>query len=89
MFINELHLYIEHLEKFIETNIAEIDNKKEAYINGFKEKLTEGIRYYENLAEKICKSSVVIKQEFSNHLLLAERKLLQITANPELAVCIS
>ncbi len=78
MFINELHLYLEHLEKFIETNLTIMDNKKEKYVQSFKEQIREGIRYYEKIADKIYSFSTSAKEEFAQQLQVATRKLDQV-----------
>ena len=51
MFINELSLYVEYLRKYIKMNMEILDNKKQKYINSFRNQLDHGIAYYANLKE--------------------------------------
>ena len=52
LFINELELYLQHLQKFIEQNNHSLSDKKEKYISKFKSRLEEGIHYYEALQDR-------------------------------------
>lgn len=53
LFINELRLYIEHLEKYIQTNQQQLDAKKEKYIQKFKTELLSGISYYREISSNL------------------------------------
>lgn len=68
LFINELELYLQHLQKFIDQNNHSLNDKKEKYITKFKTQLEEGIRYYESLQDRF--------QPLSN--LFSPRSLLQL-----------
>ncbi|ERJ60941.1 hypothetical protein [Sphingobacterium paucimobilis] len=50
LFVNELHLYIEHLQQYLQDNEFQMDDKKEKFVTKFKEELLRGITYYESIA---------------------------------------
>lgn len=85
MFINELSLYIEYLRKYVKMNIEKLDNKKEKYINGFKNQLEQGIAYYTNLKElhgAMCQKE---RDKFIEHLKSAALQLKRIQTNVAVA----
>jgi hypothetical protein len=49
MFINELYLYLDYLQAYIQENALQLDEKKKQYIQRFSEQLLQGIAYYEQL----------------------------------------
>lgn len=51
MFINELKMYVNHLEKEINDSIENLTNSQIKKWKTFKENLLEGINYYENIFE--------------------------------------
>lgn len=72
MFINELHLYIEHLKKYIQAQASNMDDKKEKYITRFKQELLNGIHYYLTISDDIFKHDNTDQWTFNNQLLEAE-----------------
>lgn len=66
MFVNELHLYIDHFKKKIETSM-ELNPKQQKSLNLFKTNLLEGINYYKELVSEFKKENshyiAVMKQE--------------------------
>ncbi len=53
LFVNELQLYVDYLKEDLANNLAELSAKKAAYFQTFRNNLNDGIRYYENLFERI------------------------------------
>jgi len=49
VFIKELNLYIDYLQKDIQAHIKDMNDKKRKYLNNFKGQLQEGINYYKQL----------------------------------------
>lgn len=56
MFVNELHLYINHWKKSI-AGSYQLNNKQAKYLQTFKTNLLEGIQYYKNLVTLFKKES--------------------------------
>ncbi|MBS1511043.1 MAG: hypothetical protein JST86_09390 [Bacteroidetes bacterium] len=69
MFVNELHLYIDHFKKKIAVGI-ELSSKQVKSLNIFKTNLFEGINYYKRLASDLKKETdqyiSVMKEELDN-----------------------
>lgn len=78
MFINELKLYIDYLRKDIETNLQQMNVKKEKSINNFVSQLQNGINYYRDLAADFANMNTQLKAEFFNNLKEFEIKLAEI-----------
>lgn len=68
MFIKELGMYIDYLNKEIEESIQTLNAKRVKYFEGFKANLTSGIEYYENLIDEMKEESEVIKAKFREEL---------------------
>ncbi|MDB5123583.1 MAG: hypothetical protein JWP94_1712 [Mucilaginibacter sp.] len=49
IFIKELNLYIEYLQKDIKTHLKDLSDKKRKQLDGFKAQLQEGVNYYKQL----------------------------------------
>lgn len=49
IFIKELNLYIDYLQKDLENHLADLNDKKRKYLNNFKAQLQDGINYYKQL----------------------------------------
>lgn len=75
LFINELHLYIEHLEKYIQQHSLDLDEKKAKYINNFKAQLCKGIAYYKDLAATLFPQQGNSRRVFLEQLALAEKQI--------------
>ncbi len=52
IFIKELDLYIDYLQKDIQTHWKDLNDKKVKHLNKFKAQLQEGITYYKQLFEQ-------------------------------------
>ncbi|MEO8794676.1 MAG: hypothetical protein ABI390_04360, partial [Daejeonella sp.] len=49
MFINELDLYIDYLQKYLDNHKNAMDARKLKYSESFKKQLQNGIEYYEQI----------------------------------------
>src|SRR5690606_30150730 len=81
MFINELSLYIEHLRKYVRMNHEKLDNKKEKYINNFKNQLEQGIAYYADLKELHVRMAPNELTKFFEQLRSSAQQLRMIQTN--------
>src|SRR5690606_28570100 len=77
LFINELSLYMEYLRKYVEMNIEALDDKKEKYINNFKNQLSQAITYYANLKELHASMCQKEWDKFTGYLTAAAQQLKQ------------
>lgn len=75
LFINELELYLQHLQKFMEQNQHSLNEKKDKYIRKFKSQLEEGIRYYESLQDRFQHISNLFSPRSLHQLEQAKLKL--------------
>ncbi|EKB49945.1 hypothetical protein [Cecembia lonarensis] len=53
VFIKELQLYVQHLQKEIEKSLPEQTAKYVSYIDKFKTNLNDGINYYQDLVQRV------------------------------------
>ncbi len=84
IFVKELNLYIEYLQKDIKTNLKELNDKKKKHLDGFKAQLQEGINYYKQLFnEWPDQTSAKLKCWYEE--LTASERLLNSTVINELA----
>lgn len=81
-FINELNLYIDHIRAYVENNLNDVNEKKEKYVDKFKNQLQEGIIYYQNLKDKLTKISNQTCESINSQLLEAELTLKKIHFSP-------
>ncbi|MFZ4863119.1 hypothetical protein ACL9RF_13155 [Sphingobacterium sp. Mn56C] len=75
LFINELRLYIKHLEKFIAISRHQMDDKKDKYVHRFTTHLLQGIGYYRNLAPTLYAREEAEEKIFLKQLDEAEQQL--------------
>ncbi|GGH04652.1 hypothetical protein FAZ19_05485 [Sphingobacterium alkalisoli] len=78
LFINELNLYVDYIRTYVENNLNDVNDKKEKYLNKFKQQLHEGIDYYKNLKDKVSALSNNVKQDLLTQLTEAEKQLKSI-----------
>ena len=69
MFIKELAMYIDYLNKeILDEPLQSLNAKRVKYFVGFKANLNSGIEYYENLLSEMKDESDAIKAKFSEEL---------------------
>lgn len=77
IFINEIRLYIDYLEKFIVSNPIP-DEKQKDYIHSFHNQLLNGMNYYKDLANKILQEEENRRDFFLSELEIEKQKLSSI-----------
>lgn len=75
MFVNELQLYMQHIEKQIHNYLDDLDVKKKKYLNGFVSQMNQGIDYYRQLADRLASFPSMDKDKLLEQLLLAQSRL--------------
>lgn len=75
MFVNELQLYVQHIEKYINVQMTGLDAKKKRYIDGFVSQIHQGIDYYKKLVDKVAAFPTAPKQQLLEHLIAAQQQL--------------
>lgn len=75
LFINELKLYIEYLDKEISQQVEQLNDKKQKYLFKFKEQLQNGINYYKELIPKLYNETEIYRIKMLKELLGFEGKL--------------
>ena len=75
MFIKELRLNIEQLEKLIKDRAGHSEEKAEAAINEFRSNLMNGITYYRTLIPKITEEAAAFRKEMQRQLDECEHKI--------------
>ena len=80
MFVKELGMYIDYLNKeIIEEPLQSLNAKRVKYFAGFKANLNSGIEYYENLLSEMKHESDSIKAKFREELASYKIIVAQIT----------
>ena len=80
MFVKELGMYIDYLNKeIIEEPLQSLNAKRVKYFAGFKANLNSGIEYYENLLSEMKHESDLIKAKFREELASYKIIVAQIT----------
>jgi len=77
LFINELNLYVDYLQKQIEIHSKNLSEKKQRYLIKFKDELSNGIAYYKQLFLSLKEQTKPLPL-FIDDLLCAEEKLLAL-----------
>lgn len=83
MFINELQLYIEHLERYMSKKIK--DEKYLKFADKFRNQLFDGIKYYNNMCDTLTSYQGFSKEAFLRALKEKKEKLEQtitVLSNP-------
>ncbi len=78
LFINELNLYIDYLQKEIAAHVNSFTEKKQKYLVKFKNELEEGIAYYKQLFPKLSNQAQGLAAMLED-LYFAEKKLNNLT----------
>jgi len=88
MFINELKLYVQYWKNENKNFSIQIAQKRDAYLNKFKENLLQGIEYYKNLANEMENQASELFDDMLNELLQIEKSLLLIRINSQTPVVV-
>lgn len=75
IFLKELNLYIDYLQKDLQAHIKDLNDKKRKYLNNFKTQLQEGINYYKNLIGEwpdVASNQLML---YAEDLIISEGKL--------------
>lgn len=75
LFINELKLYVEYLNKEIDMQVEQLNEKKQKYLLKFKEQLQNGINYYKELIPNLYNETDIYRNKMLNDLLKFEHTL--------------
>lgn len=75
LFINELNLYVEYLNKEISMQAGQLNEKKQKYLLKFKEQLQNGINYYKRLIPGLYNETEIYRIKMLKELLGFEGKL--------------
>ncbi|QJD95259.1 hypothetical protein HH214_04900 [Mucilaginibacter robiniae] len=78
VFINELNLYIDYLQKSMTTQVKDWSDKKQKYFSNFKKQLQTGIQYYRQLIPELMDQTVDFIGSFNDDLSQSETRLNQI-----------
>ena len=76
MFIKELTLYIDYLQKKMDENIKSVSAQAENFFNNFNNNLADAISYYKNLLPDIIEETEKVKQSIREELEKLEQKLM-------------
>lgn len=75
MFIKELGLYIDYLQKDLQSHLKDLSDKKQKQLIKFKEQLQHGIDYYRSLCDKVSENASEFMQTLYDDLGLYEYNL--------------
>lgn len=84
LFVNELNLYLEYLEKDINQHLGQLNDKKHKYFTKFKEQLRNGINYYKELVPQLLNETEKYRMKMLSELAELENALnFQLHPNSE------
>ena len=73
--IKEISLYIDHLKGLIDENNKTFTEKNRQYIDNFRNKMLEGLAYYQKLVPELKEESEKVQERFSQALIQFEMQL--------------
>lgn len=76
MFVKELSLYIDYLQKKIDERVDFVTAQKEEFFNTFRTNLIDGINYYKKMIPEILEETDKIKEKIQQDLEALELKLM-------------
>lgn len=79
MFVNETVLYIDYLKAEIAKSKANWNKKQEAYFSSFKENMLSGLKYYQDLVDKMSKETEEYKRNIEKDIDNLINRVLSIT----------
>jgi hypothetical protein len=78
MFVKELSLYIDYLQKKMENKIENVSSQTEDFFNMFLHNLLEGIEYYKTLIPEILEETETARQKIREEFETMEQRLATI-----------
>lgn len=78
MFVKELGLYIDYLQKKIDDGMKNFSSQTETYVDTFKTNLMEGIDYYKKLIPEITEEAENVREKIREDLEVLEQKLMSL-----------
>lgn len=78
VFIKELNLYIDYLQKDLQAHLKNLTDKKKKYFTNFKNQVQEGINYYKSLVNELPGQTAEVLQNWYTELSKSEAALNQI-----------
>lgn len=79
LFVNELKMYIDFLEKEIKENIEFLTAKKIKYFHSFKDNLINGISYYKRLIHELKQTNFISLEAFTTDLSKMEARIVAVS----------
>ncbi|MBI1937188.1 MAG: hypothetical protein HYS25_03610 [Ignavibacteriales bacterium] len=78
MFVKELSLYIDYLQRKIEDGMKNFSSQTETYVDTFKTNLMEGIDYYKKLIPEITEEAESVREKIREDLEVLEQRLMSL-----------
>lgn len=75
VFIKELNLYVDYLQKEVQLQLKDLNDKKLKHLAKFKAQLQDGIAYYKQLFIDLPKETSSVLQHWTEELMISENKL--------------
>jgi hypothetical protein len=79
LFIKELNLYIDYLQKKVAESFEPLSAQTEEFFKTFKANLLEGISYYKKIIPEIVEETEKVRQKIREDLEQIEQKLLSFS----------
>lgn len=79
MFVKELGLYVNYLQKKFDEHVANFNAQKQEYLTTFHRNLQEGIEYYKKIIPEIIEETEKVREKIREDLEALEMKLLALT----------
>lgn len=76
MFVKELSLYIDYLQKKIDSNIEAISARKDEFVNTYCANMLDGINYYKSMIPGIAEETEKVREKIKMDLEALEQKLM-------------
>ena len=76
MFVKELSLYIDYLQKKMEEKTEAITTQSEEFFNTFRTNLLDGIEYYKRLVPEIFEETESVREKMMEEFEILEQKLM-------------
>lgn len=84
LFVNEMHLYLDYLNKEIEMHKKGLVERKNSYFRSFQENLQNGIQYYQSIMPKMKDYTRLQLENMKACIAEAEERLMELADSNEL-----